>query len=65
MEKKILEEGWRVLFPKPKKTNTSIDSDSDDDKKKKEEEERILPAFQKDESGPHVPVFIRKNNFSS
>jgi DNA topoisomerase-3 len=59
--KEILEEGWRVLFPKPKKNNnTSTDSDSDDNKKKKEEEERILPAFQKDESGPHTPSLLEK-----
>jgi DNA topoisomerase-3 len=59
--KEILEEGWRVLFPKPKKNNTpSTSSDSDDDHRKKEEEERILPAFQKEESGPHAPSLLEK-----
>lgn len=59
--KEILEEGWRVLFPKPNKNNTTAtDSSSDQNNKKKEEEERILPAFQKDESGPHLPSLLEK-----
>lgn len=56
--KEIIEPGWRILFPKPKKKNTT--SSDNDDNQKKEEEERILPAFQKDESGPHTPSLLEK-----
>ncbi len=49
--KEILEEGWRVLFPKTK-------SKSEDGNKK--DEEKLLPNFVKGESGPHVPKLIEK-----
>lgn len=48
--KEILEEGWRVLFPKSKKK-------TDDDKK---DQEKILPNFVKGESGPHDPKLVEK-----
>ncbi|HFC01216.1 MAG TPA: type IA DNA topoisomerase, partial [Phaeodactylibacter sp.] len=59
--KVILEEGWRVLFPKPKKkNNTFTDDNSEDNPKKKEEEERILPDFKKGETGEHTPSLLEK-----
>ncbi len=56
--KEILEEGWRVLFPKKKNTDT----ENKDGKKEasKEDDEKILPAFEKGESGPHEPSLIKK-----
>ncbi|MDB4285795.1 DNA topoisomerase 3 [bacterium] len=55
--KEILEEGWRVVFPKKTKpVNTATDSS----KSKKEEEEKILPAFTVGETGPHTPSLIEK-----
>ncbi|MEM8909694.1 MAG: DNA topoisomerase, partial [Bacteroidota bacterium] len=54
--KEILEEGWRVLFPKPKTRKPSSSTKSD----KKEEEERILPRFEEGESGPHTPSLAEK-----
>ena len=53
--KEILEEGWRVLFPKVKKSK-SENEDSDD----KEGEANILPTFKKGESGQHEPSFLEK-----
>ncbi|MFT6216406.1 MAG: DNA topoisomerase-3 [Roseivirga sp.] len=50
--KEILEEGWRVLFPKESKKT--------DDGESKEEEENILPSFTIGEKGPHVPSFLEK-----
>ena len=49
--KEILEDGWRVVLPKPKKAANL---------KNKEEEENILPTFTKGESGPHTPSLIEK-----
>lgn len=54
--KEILEEGWRVLFPKEKKKKE--DDDSDDENK--EDDDNILPSFEKGEHGPHEPSFIEK-----
>ncbi|WP_109831261.1 type IA DNA topoisomerase [Reichenbachiella versicolor] len=51
--KEILEEGWRVLFPKEKKKTK-------DDDESKEEEENILPSFVEREQGPHEPSFVEK-----
>lgn len=50
--KEILEEGWRVLFPKERKKT--------EDDENKEEEENILPSFEKGEQGPHKPSFVEK-----
>ncbi len=54
--KEILEEGWRVLFPKTKKNK----EEDDDGEKKEEEEEKLLPSFEQGEHGPHEPSFIEK-----
>jgi len=55
--KEIIEEGWRVLFPKQKKKDNDT---SDDDTNRKEDEENILPTFTKGEKGPHKPNFVEK-----
>lgn len=54
--KEILEEGWRVLFPKEKKKKDEDDSDDEN----KEDDDNILPSFEKGEHGPHEPLFIEK-----
>ena len=53
--KEILEEGWRVVLPKPKKSSTQKTSKSKDD-----DDEKVLPTFTQGESGPHVPSLIEK-----
>ncbi len=56
--KEILEEGWRVLFPKPpKKRNNQHPSEQN---KKQEKEETLLPEFTKGETGPHQPSLLEK-----
>ncbi|MBX2875323.1 MAG: DNA topoisomerase 3 [Saprospiraceae bacterium] len=60
--KEILEEGWRVLYPKPassKKPKGSA-SDAAKDSEEKEEEVKILPSFQVGETGPHDPALVEK-----
>jgi DNA topoisomerase-3 len=52
--KEILEPGWRVLFPKRKKTK----EDSEDENEK--EEDKILPSFEPGEKGPHYPKLLEK-----
>ncbi|MDA9873293.1 DNA topoisomerase [Saprospiraceae bacterium] len=52
--KEIIDEGWRVLFPKKKKFVL------DDNDKKKEDDEKLLPSFLVGESGPHKPNFVEK-----
>ena len=52
--KQIIDEGWRVLFPKKKK---SVLDQNDD---KKEDQEKLLPLFKVGESGPHEPNFVEK-----
>jgi len=52
--KQIIDEGWRVLFPKKKK------SVLDENDNKKDDEEKLLPAFVVGESGPHEPNFVEK-----
>jgi DNA topoisomerase-3 len=53
--KVILEEGWRVLFPKK---DTSAGSVSEQDTK--EEEEQLMPVFEKGEKGEHIPDLLEK-----
>lgn len=45
--RQIIEEGWRVLFPKQ-------------EKKEEDEEAQIIPDFEKGESGPHIPQVSEK-----
>ena len=49
--KQILEPGWRVVFAKDVK-DTTEEKDDDD--------ENVLPAFAKEESGPHIPDLNEK-----
>ncbi len=64
--KEILEEGWRVLYPKPKKKSTSSSSRSktseggEESENKKQQEEKILPPFVKGETGEHIPSLVEK-----
>lgn len=48
--KVILEEGWRVLFPKKDSSNTD----------EKEDEEQLMPLFVKGEKGEHTPDLQEK-----
>lgn len=62
--KEILEEGWRVLFPKPPKKaspppNKTAASNSKN-KKKAAKEEVIMPVFKAGETGPHQPKLVEK-----
>jgi DNA topoisomerase III len=50
--KVILEEGWRVLFPKKESANT--------EEKDKEDEEQLMPLFVKGEKGEHTPDLQEK-----
>ena len=54
--KHIGEEGWRVVYKKDKKTG----EDDDDQERADKDEERLLPDFQKGESGPHEPQLTKK-----
>lgn len=49
--KQILEPGWRVVFEKQVENQDEKEEDSDDN---------ILPAFEKGESGPHIPALNEK-----
>lgn len=52
--KVILEEGWRVLFPKKDTGATTGEQDA------KEDEEQLMPVFEKGEKGEHVPDLLEK-----
>jgi len=52
--KEILEPGWRVLFPKVKKSKEELDDE------KESEEDKILPSFTPGEKGPHEPKLVEK-----
>ena len=64
--KEILEEGWRVLFPKSKKNSKgnggvkNKKNESSSSRVQPGKEEAILPNFVKGESGPHEPVLMEK-----
>lgn len=60
--KEILEEGWRVLYPKPaaSKKSKAKSSQASTEKDEKEEEVKILPSFQVGETGPHDPSLVEK-----
>lgn len=51
--KQIVEPGWRVVFG----LNVMA---RDTDEKESTEDEKVLPAFSKGESGPHVPELVEK-----
>ena len=54
--KHIVEEGWRAVYKRDKK----VTDDEDDQEQSMKEEERLLPEFQKGESGPHEPQLTKK-----
>lgn len=70
--KEILVEGWRFVFAKDNKQQTTdpaaqsatagtAPAGTDDDEKKPDDaEERTLPTFEKGESGPHTPSLTQK-----
>ncbi len=45
----ILEDGWRILYPKKEKEEESTEDDS-----------QIMPTFEKGEKGPHIPDILEK-----
>ncbi|MCI1681782.1 MAG: DNA topoisomerase 3 [Bacteroides sp.] len=52
--KQILEPGWRVVFGTPEQLQ------ADKEEKGEGEDEKMLPAFKKGESGPHIPDLYEK-----
>ncbi len=54
--KEIVDPGWRVVFPKPKK-KTNFDPNENGAQK---DEEKILPVFAAGETGPHIPSLVEK-----
>ena len=53
--KQIVEPGWRVVFGYNATAQAAEEKES-----KEAEEEKVLPAFVKGESGPHVPELVEK-----
>jgi DNA topoisomerase-3 len=51
--KQILEPGWRVVYERQPDTQDEKEEDADKD-------DNILPAFEKGESGPHIPALNEK-----
>ncbi|MEZ5039309.1 MAG: DNA topoisomerase 3 [Saprospiraceae bacterium] len=60
--KEILEEGWRILYPKPpqKPSPAKTDQLNAETPDEKEEEIKILPLFTQGETGPHTPSLVEK-----
>ena len=54
--KQILEPGWRVVFS----YNSGARQEAEEKDGKEAEEDKVLPAFVKGESGPHVPELVEK-----
>jgi DNA topoisomerase-3 len=52
--KEIIDEGWRVLFPKQDKSTDESADDKDD------EDDHVLPSFIEGERGPHEPGLLEK-----
>ena len=57
--KQILEQGWRDVFAWGHQ-NKTVQSDISDVSATTTEEEKILPSFNKGESGPHTPTLTEK-----
>ena len=55
--RQILDPGWRVVFTVNAATQ---EGNGDEGNKENGEEDRVLPAFVKGESGPHVPELVEK-----
>ncbi|MBD5295906.1 MAG: DNA topoisomerase 3 [Bacteroides sp.] len=58
--KVILDKGWKNVYAKDSATDDS-DDDSKDNKDAKDED-RIMPAFEKGESGPHKPRKVKRTS---
>ena len=58
--KVILDKGWKNVYAKDSATDDSED-DSKDNKDAKDED-RIMPAFEKGESGPHKPRKVKRTS---
>ena len=56
--KEIINEGWRVLFPKKDKSSDEEKKDSANNKSK--DEDKVLPSFTKGEQGSHQPSLLKK-----
>ena len=56
--KEILSPGWRTVYMRDGKEQTTRGDDDEDTRKG--DEERTLPSFVKDETGPHTPTLTEK-----
>ncbi len=56
--KEIIDEGWRILYPKKSKSanKSSEGKDNEDDK----DDDKVLPSFKVGEQGPHQPLLLEK-----
>lgn len=54
--KEIIDEGWRVLFPKKDKSSNLSANDNSNDK----DDDKVLPSFKEGEQGPHQPALLEK-----
>jgi DNA topoisomerase-3 len=52
--KEIIDEGWRILFPKKDKSSNESNDDKDND------DDSVLPSFTEGEQGPHQPALLEK-----
>lgn len=55
--KEILDQGWRVLYPKK---NQNQNQNQNSNAKKKKTDEKILPEFKVGEQGSHEPTLVEK-----
>ncbi len=51
--KEIIDQGWRILYPKKDKSNSELKPD-------KEEDDKLLPNFTAGKQGPHQPSLLEK-----
>ena len=58
--KHIVEEGWRAVYKHDSKSEEEDEDKADDNNAKNDAAERLLPEFQKGESGPHKPRLSKK-----
>ena len=56
--KEILSPGWRTVYMRDGKEQTTRGDDDEDTRK--DDEERTLPSFVKGETGPHTPTLTEK-----
>ena len=58
--KVIVEEGWRVLFPKNNAKESGAAPQEGNAGAQRSDDERTLPPFTKGETGPHTPTLTQK-----